>query len=297
MSTMLEHTGRADMVSVERSALDFAQRDRTAGIDAPPASRSMSARVRPLDRLVPLATLLIVLGAWEGYVRLAGVPHYILPAPSRIVRALAEDWAILLPALGITLTTATLALFFAASVGGLIAVVFSQSRLAARALTPFTVVMQVTPIVAIAPLIFIYVDSRLVGLLICAWLVAFFPVLSNTAQGLASADPRLHDLFTVHGASRWQRLRLLLLPSALPHFLGGLRIAGGLALIGAVVAEYVAGTAGIGSGLAFRILEASYRLNIPRMFAALVLIAVAGVLVHATLSWATRRLLRRWDGR
>jgi NitT/TauT family transport system permease protein len=143
------------------------------------------------------------------------------------------------------------------------------------------VILQVTPIVSIAPLIFIYVDSKIAGMLLCAWLVAFFPVLSSTTLGLNSVDHNLRDLFRIYGATRWQRLRILQLPSALPYFLGGLKIAGGLSLIGAVVAELVAGTGGIGSGLAFRIQEAGYRLNIARMFAALAMVAAMGVFIFA----------------
>ena len=161
-------------------------------------------------------------------------------------------------------------------------------------LFPYAVILQVTPIVAIAPLIFIYVDSKIVGLLICAWIVAFFPILSNTTLGLNSTDHNLRDLFRIYGASRWQQLLHLQIPTALPFFLGGLRIAGGLALIGAVVAEYVAGTGGIGSGLAFTILEAGYRLNIPRMFAALLLIAATGVLIFTVLSLLSHLLLHKW---
>ena len=246
--------------------------------------------------LPPLTTLLLLLAGWEGYVRAAGVPPYILPAPSRIVAALVDDAAILLPALGVTLAIAAAALALAALGGALLAVLFDRSPAISRSLYPIAVVLQVTPVIAIAPLIFIYVDSDLVGLLLCAWLVAFFPVLSNATLGLASADPGLHDVLTVYGASRWQRLRVLLLPAALPAYLAGLRIAGGLALIGAVVAEYVGGTAGIGSGLAFRILEAGYRLDIPRMFAALVLLAGAGVAVYGGLALLTRLLLRRRYG-
>ena len=244
--------------------------------------------------ILPVSTLLAALTAWELYVRLAGVPAYILPAPSRVVATLLEDAAILVPALGVTLAIASAALLLAATGGALLAIAFSQSRTVERSLYPFAVILQVTPVIAIAPLIFIYVDSKLAGLLICAWIVAFFPVLSNTTLGLASADHGLRDLFAIHGASRWQRLRLLLIPSALPAFLGGVRIAGGLALIGAVVAEYVGGTAGIGSGLAFRILEAGYRLDIPRMFAALVLLALAGVAIYAGLAALSRLALRRW---
>jgi len=182
-----------------------------------------------------------------------------------------------------------------AVIGGVgLAVLFTQSRLVEMSFYPYAVILQVTPIVAIAPLIFVYVDSHIVGLLICAWLVAFFPVLSNTTLGLNSADHNLQDMFRIYGATRWQTLRYLRLPSALPYFLGGLRIAGGLALIGAVVAEYVAGTGGSGAGLAFRILEASYRLNVPRMFAALILIAVTGVVIFVVLSFISHMLLRKW---
>jgi len=174
------------------------------------------------------------------------------------------------------------------------AVLFTQSKLVEMSFYPYAVILQVTPIVAIAPLIFIYIQSKLVGMLLCAWVVAFFPVLSNTTLGLDSADHNLRDLFSIYGASRWQRLRYLQLPSALPYFLGGLRIAGGLALIGAVVAEYVAGTGGVGSGLAFTILESSYRLNIPRVFAALILIASTGVAIFMALSLLSHLLLRKW---
>jgi len=159
---------------------------------------------------------------------------------------------------------------------------------------PYAVILQVTPVVSIAPLIFIYVDSKVAGMLLCAWLVAFFPVLSSTTLGLNSVDHNLRDLFRIYGASRWQRLRYLQLPSALPYFLGGLKIAGGLSLIGAVVAELVAGTGGIGSGLAFRIQEAGYRLNIARMFAALALVAAMGVFIFAALSVLSHLLLRKW---
>jgi NitT/TauT family transport system permease protein len=190
------------------------------------------------------------------------------------------------------ITLGALAIAVCGGVG--LAVLFTQSRWIEMSFFPYAVILQVTPIVAIAPLIFIYVDSKIAGLLICAWLVAFFPILSNTTLGLNSADHNLRDLFNVYGATRWQRLRFLQLPSALPYFLGGLRIAGGLALIGAVVAEYVAGTGGIGSGLAFRILEAGYRLNIPRMFAALMLIAVTGVVIFAATSFISHMLLRKW---
>ena len=187
-----------------------------------------------------------------------------------------------------------LALLAAVASGGALAVLFAQSRALERALLPWAVVLQVTPVVAIAPLILIWVEDVTAALLVCASIVAFFPVLSNTALGLRSADRNLVDLFRLYGASRWQALAMLRLPSALPFFLAGLRVAGGLSLIGAVVAEFVAGAGGTGSGLAFRILEAGYQLRIPRMFAALALISALGIGIFAALGLVQHLLLRRW---
>ena len=244
--------------------------------------------------LMPVVVLALALYAWDRIVVINQIPHYILPGPGLVFETLIKDWAMLFEALLVTLQITLLALAVAVIGGVGLAVLFTQSRLVEMSFYPFAVILQVTPIVAIAPLIFIYVDSRIAGLLLCAWLVAFFPVLSNTTLGLNSADHNLRDLFKIYGATRWQKLRFLQLPSALPYFLGGLRIAGGLSLIGAVVAEYVAGTGGLKSGLAFRILEAGYRLNIPRMFAALILIAVTGVVIFAGLSFLSHMLLRKW---
>lgn len=243
---------------------------------------------------LPAIFLVASLWLWDRLVVWNEIPHYVVPRPGLVLSTLASDWEILVSALGVTLTTTVLALAIAVAGGVGIAVLFAMSRLVKMSLFPYAVVLQVTPIVAIAPLIFIYVDSRLAGLLICAWIVAFFPILSNTTLGLNSVDHNLRDLFRIHGASRRQQLLLLMVPSALPYFLGGLRIAGGLALIGAIVAEYVAGTGGVGTGLASTILEAGYRLNIPRMFAALLLIAVTGVLIFAALSLLSHLLLHRW---
>ncbi|MGQ0675118.1 MAG: ABC transporter permease, partial [Rhodospirillales bacterium] len=183
----------------------------------------------------------------------------------------------------------------AAVAGGvLLAVLFAQSSWIERSFYPYAVILQVTPIVAISPLILIYVENAHLALLICAWIVAFFPIRATTVLGLSSADHNLVDLFRLYRATRWQALRFLRLPGAMPYFLGGLRIAGGLSLIGAVVAEFAAGTAGTGSGLAYRILESGYRLNIPRMFAALVLISLAGIAIYLALSLVQHLALRRW---
>ncbi|TCH97409.1 ABC transporter permease [Roseococcus sp. SYP-B2431] len=244
--------------------------------------------------LAPLVVGLLVLGGWEWGVRHYAVPPYILPGPMLIVRTLGQDWGTLAPSLLVTMRITFLALLVAATLGLLLAILFAQSRVIEMSLFPYAVVLQVTPIVAIAPLIIVWADDLTLALLICAWIVAFFPILSNTAQGLNSVDPNLRDLFRLYRASRWQVLWRLQLPSALPYFLAGLRISGGLSLIGAIVAEFVAGTGGASSGLASRILEAGYQLQIPRMFAALVLVSGFGILIFGALTLLSHLLLRRW---
>jgi NitT/TauT family transport system permease protein len=244
--------------------------------------------------LAPVVIGLVVLGLWEFVVWQAGVPYYILPGPWQIFRTMITDWGTLSGSLLITLQITGLALLAAVVLGIVLSVLFTQSKWLEMSLFPYAVILQVTPIVAIAPLIIIWVNDTLVSLLICAWIVAFFPILSNTILGLNSADHNLINLFQLYGANRWQTLRYLRLPAALPYFLGGLRISGGLALIGAVVAEFVAGSGGTASGLAFRILEAGYQLKIPRMFAALVMVSGTGVLIFLVLSLISHLLLRRW---
>ena len=249
---------------------------------------------RWLRWLAPLTLAALAIGAWDLVVRLNQIPPYILPGPALVAQSLITDWPTLWPSLLVTVRITAMALL-AATVGGVgLAVLFSLSRSVELSLFPFAVVLQVTPIVAIAPLILIYVDNTDLALLTCAWIVAFFPILSNTTLGLNSADHNLRDLFQLYRASRWQQLILLRVPAAMPYFLGGLRIAGGLSLIGAIVAEFAAGTAGSGSGLAYRILEAGYRLNIPRMFAALLLISLTGIAIFLACTLLQHLLLRRW---
>ncbi len=249
---------------------------------------------QPIRLLLPLATGLAALLAWEALVRLRGIPPYILPAPSLIARTLWDHFGSLGVAWLFTLKITFGALALAAVGGVLLAATFALSPTIELALFPFAIVLQVTPIVAIAPLILIYVDSTTAALLLCAWIVAFFPVLSNTVAGLRAADPNLRELFTLYGATRLQRLRWLLMPSALPYFVAGLKISGGLALIGAVVAEFTAGAAGRETGLASRILEASFRTEIPRMYAALTLVAATGVSIFVGFELLSRWLLGRW---
>jgi len=244
--------------------------------------------------LAPVAVGILGLAAWEILVRVYAVPSYILPGPLLIAQTLVQDWGTLSGALWITLRITFAALIAAVTVGVALAVLFTQSKWLEKSLFPYAVVLQVTPVVSIAPLIIIWVGDLTLSLLICAWLVAFFPILSNTILGLNSADHNLVNLFQLYGANRWQTMRYLKLPAALPYFLGGLKISGGLALIGAVVAEFVAGSGGNASGLAYRILEASYQLKIPRMFAALVLISSSGIAIFLATSAVAHLLLRRW---
>jgi NitT/TauT family transport system permease protein len=244
---------------------------------------------------VALPILMLALGilAWDRVVALKDIPPYVLPGPRLVLSTMIADWDILWESLLVTLVT-TLEGFLLALVGGIgLAILFNQSRLIEYSLYPYAIILQVTPVVAIAPLLLIYMPQQ-AAVLTCAWIVAFFPVLANTTLGLSSVDHNLADLFRLYGASRWQVLRRLKLPAALPYILGGLKIAGGLSLIGAVVAEIAAGAAGTGSGLAYRISESGYRLNIPRMFAALVLLSIAGIVIYFALALLSHLMLRRW---
>jgi NitT/TauT family transport system permease protein len=258
------------------------------------AEKSAASRLdRALRIVLPIVVLALGLLIWEMAVRLRNVPTFVLPSPLLILQTLVADWALLSRSLVVTLVT-TLEGFALAAVGGVgLAVLFNQSRLVEYSLYPYAVILQVTPIVAIAPLLLIYLPQQ-AAVLACAWIVAFFPVVANTTLGLNSVDRNLADLFSLYGASRGQVLWRLKLPAALPYILGGLRIAGGLSLIGAVVAEIAAGSAGAGSGLAYRIAESQYRLNIPRMFAALLLLSVAGIVIFYVLSLINYAALRRW---
>lgn len=251
----------------------------------------MSERV--LRIALPILVLAVVLALWQAVVEVFAIPPYVLPAPLLVFSTLVADAALLGQSLLVTLTT-TVEGFLLAAAGGIgLAVLFSQSRLVEYSLYPYAVILQVTPVVAVAPLLLIYLPQHL-AVLACAWIVAFFPVLANTTLGLNSVDHNLIALFHLYKASRWQMLWDLKLPAALPQMLAGLRIAGGLSLIGAVVAEIAAGSAGAGSGLAYRIAESGYRLNIPRMFAALLLLSLAGVAIFFLLSAFSHLVLRRW---
>jgi NitT/TauT family transport system permease protein len=269
--------------------------DADAGIPAlNQTERRRERRERRLTVVAPLLVLVVALTAWEMFVRINKIPHYILPGPLLVLQTLWDSWPSLAASLMFTvkLTLSALGLAIVGGVG--LGTLFALSRYVEVSLFPYAVILQVTPIIAIAPLIMIYVDSTMGALLICAWIVAFFPILSSTVIGLRSADHNLRDLFTLYEASPWQRFGYLLMPSALPYFMSGLKVSGGLALIGAVVAEFVAGAAGKETGLASRIFEASFRSDIPLMFAALLLVSLCGIVIFLVTSWVSHKVLGRW---
>lgn len=236
----------------------------------------------------------MVVGSWSGIVLLAQIPPYILPNPKSVVEAIVNDWSVLGPALWVTTQTTLFGLFLAVVGGVCVAVLTAQSRLLEMLIAPITVILQVTPIVAVAPLILIYAPNPQIAQLQCAFLVTFFPIMVNTLQGLKSVDRDLADTVSVYTASKWKMLVLLQVPSALPSFFAGLKIGGGLALVGAVVAEFTVGTAGENAGLAFRLLEAQQKLKTPRLFAAVMLLALLGASIFLLISVLDRIVLRHW---
>lgn len=238
--------------------------------------------------------ILILMVFWEIFIKYYQIPQYILPPPSFIIITLINDWPILLPAMTNTLEVAFLGFLLASTGGILIALVMSYSKIIQHTVLPLAIILQVTPIVAIAPLIIIYVDNTKVALLLCVWLVAFFPVLTNSIFGLNSVNADLIDLFKLYKASKFKTLVHLRIPNSIPSIVAGLKVSAGLSLIGAVVAEFAAGSGGSESGLAFRILEAGYRLNIPRMFACLFLLAIIGILFHKIIELISQRVLVKY---
>jgi NitT/TauT family transport system permease protein len=242
---------------------------------------------------LPIMTLVLGVVAWDVVVRVRDIPPFILPGPGLVATTVVSDWPVLWDSLLVTLATTFYGLALALAGGVGLAILFNQSRLIEHSLYPYAVILQVTPVVAVAPLLLIYLPQQ-AAVLACAWIVAFFPILANTTLGLNSVDRNLVDLFEIYGASRIKVLLRLKLPAALPYVLGGLKIAGGLSLVGAVVAEIAAGSAGAGSGLAYRIAESAYRLNIARMFAALILLSITGIAIFFALSLISHLLLRRW---
>ncbi|MEM9543476.1 MAG: ABC transporter permease [Cyanobacteria bacterium P01_E01_bin.42] len=266
--------------------------------NSPSASTPSDRLIRKIfspEVIAPIIVGVVAILAWEGFVRVMELPSYLLPGPFLVIQTLIADWSTLFPSLLVTLQITIVAFLTATISGLLVAVLFAQSKWIERSFFPYAVILQTTPIVAIAPLIIMWLrNNTFAALVVCAWIVAFFPIVSNTTLGLNSVDRNLQNVFKLYQASRWQTLIYLRLPSALPYFLGGLRISGGLSLIGAVVAEFVAGTGGARSGLAYQILMSSYNLQIPRMFAALLMITILGVSIFVLLTLLSDFLLKNW---
>ncbi|MFT3814406.1 MAG: ABC transporter permease [Acidovorax sp.] len=274
-----------------------------SSIKAPEAARAAKPAPRPTPWLLqprvqrvllPALVGVVLLIVWQAVVTVLELPPYLVPSPVLMLQTLIRDGAPLGWSLWVTVKITLLAFALATVIGVLISFLFVQSRLIETALFPYAVLLQVTPIVAVAPLIIIWVKDPVLSMVICAALVALFPIISNTTLGLRSVEPDLLAYFKLNRATRLQVLVRLRIPSALPYFFGGLRISCGLALIGAVVAEFVAGTGGQGAGLAYQILQAGFQLDIPRMFAALLLISLTGVALFVLMAWCTRQALGRW---
>ncbi len=291
MSTPYPAASVAPAAAAERSA-----QPARAPAPAKPAKPRIPLMDQPrVQRVVyPLLVGLVLIALWQGLVTALELPPYLVPSPLLMLKTLFTDWAALGGSLWVTVKITVLAFGVATVAGVLISFLFVQSKRIETALFPYAVLLQVTPIVAVAPLIIIWVKDPTASMVICAALVALFPIISNTTLGLRSVEPDLQSYFQLNRATRMQTLLRLRIPSALPYFFGGLRISSGLALIGAVVAEFVAGTGGQGAGLAYQILQAGFQLNIPRMFAALLLISLTGVALFALMAWGTRLALGSW---
>jgi NitT/TauT family transport system permease protein len=264
----------------------------TAALPQPAGTAGFAANPTLVRIAAPTLLGVVLLAVWQFICTTFDVPEYLVPSPLRIAQTLAEDWALLTSALMTTLKVTFLAFALAVVLGVAAAFLFVQSRIVEISLFPYAVILQVTPIVAIAPLIIIWVKDPLPAMVICATIVALFPIISNTILGLRSVNPGLMNLFRLNQATRWQTLARLRVPSALPFFFGGLRISSGLALIGAVVAEFVAGTGGTASGLAYQILQSGFQLNIPRLFAALFLITLTGIVLFSAMAALSKWALR-----
>lgn len=244
--------------------------------------------------IIPAFIAIVLLSTWQAFVTLGEIPEYIFPSPWLVVKTLYQDWGLLGHALMITLKITLLSFLLAIIVGVLVAFIFVQSRTIETAFFPYAVLLQVTPIVAIAPLIIIWINNTTLALVVCSMLVALFPIISNTTLGLRSVSPNLLAYFKLRRASRLQVLFRLRVPSALPYFFAALHIAAGLSLVGAVVAEFVAGAGGSDTGLAYQILQSGYQLNIPRMFAALTLISFTGVMLFSMMSLLSKSVIGSW---
>jgi NitT/TauT family transport system permease protein len=246
-----------------------------------------------MTRLLPLLVVIILLIAWEVGVRVSGVSEFILVAPLRIWPALVADAPLLAHGAWFTLKIMWIALALAFLIGVALAFAMYRSKLAQAALLPITVGLQVTPVMAIAPIILVWtgVEKPERALVLIAWIVAFFPIVTAMLTGLRTVPQDLRDMFSLYQASSWQRFIKLEWPASLPSLMSGLKVASGLALIGAVVAEFCV-SSGSSYGLAWTLIQATKMLEIPRAFACLLLLTTIGVLHYMLFSALEAKVLR-----
>ncbi|MDB5874829.1 MAG: transporter ATP-binding protein [Ramlibacter sp.] len=261
----------------------------------PDLSRNISRQINWSAGKMPMVAIgVFLIALWQLMVTVLELPVYVLPGPLDVLKALRSDSRLLFTGLLFTLKVTVCAFAVAVTVGVLISFLLAQNRTVEQSVMPYMVILQVTPIVAIAPLIIIWISNTFVALVTIASITALFPIVSNMTLGLRSVAPNLHSLFRIYRATRWQTLTRLKLKSALPYFFAGARISSGLALIGAVVAEFVAGTGGTQSGLAYIILESGVQLKVPRMFASLFLISLTGIALFAAMVFISNQVLGAW---
>ncbi|MEY4064344.1 MAG: hypothetical protein RIR26_552 [Pseudomonadota bacterium] len=240
-------------------------------------------------------SFLSVLLIWQIVCILFSVPAWFLPTPSAVAVALWTDGAVLFHSLVFTAKVTTLAFFLACLFGVVVGFFSYISKNVREGLLPFTILLQTTPVVSIAPLLIVWFrNNAFAALVACAWLVCVYPMISATVSGFRATDANLRRLFRLYRISPWKSLWHLELPSALPFILNGVRVAGGLALVGAIGAEFVAGTGGQELGLAYRLLMAAYNQETARLFAALSVVSLYGVSIHFSLEWLEKWAARRW---
>lgn len=245
--------------------------------------RKSSHWIAPLVPLVLFSVLLEIL------VQSKIVPSYILPAPSEVIRSLISDWSEYSTGFANTALSAVLGLTLSFFVGTIAAVLIALSTLLRRALLPYAVFFQTVPVVALAPVLIIWFGFGRPTVIASAFIVSVFPIIANSILGIESTEPRLHDLFRLHRATRFDTLRKLQLPSALPAIFGGLRIASGLAVIGAIVGEFIAG-----GGLGEVVDAARTQQRLDKVFAAVLLSSCLGLILVLLINLASRLTLRSW---
>ncbi|PRO66429.1 ABC transporter permease [Alkalicoccus urumqiensis] len=282
-----ESVAATDTVKQER--LDTAGQKRTEAGRFTGKVREISGRVLP-----PAAAFLIGILLWQAVVMITGVPPYILPAPTDIAIAAAENAERLQTAVLSTMLSSVVGFIASVVLGIGAAVLMASSKMVERSLYPYAIILQTIPVVAIAPIIVIWFGSGLNAIMMIAFIIAFFPMVSNTLIGLNATEKNMKDLFHLYNASRWQVMWKLRFPAALPFIIGGMKISCTLAVIGAIVGEYIAGGSGGSGGLGYAITVAASRLQTPYLFTLGLSASVFGIVFFLTVNYFSSRLLRSW---